>query len=214
MRSDFDMWDIEENLRKEGHRFIVGIDEAGRGPLAGPVVAAAVVMPVGLTIPGLRDSKKMTPRQREEIYQCIFGCAQAIGIGIVSHRMIDKINILQSTYLAMKRAINRLTAPIDYVIVDGYPIPGLNYPQKGIIHGDAFCFSIAAASVVAKVTRDRIMVRMGDFFPQYGFAVHKGYPTQSHLDALARYGPCPIHRFSFSPVRRCYERRLPMNAGV
>ncbi|HHY47533.1 MAG TPA: ribonuclease HII [Firmicutes bacterium] len=195
------MSQIERKLHLLGYRTIAGVDEAGRGPLAGPVVAAAVVMPPGITIPGVDDSKKLSSLARERAYELILQSAKAVGIGIVSHILIDRMNILRASYLAMRKAVEKLGIPVDYVMVDGYPIPGLKYPQQGVIHGDATCFCIACASIIAKVTRDRIMVKADRIFPGYGFAAHKGYPTPQHLEAIARLGPSPIHRRSFGPVK-------------
>ncbi|MGE5575972.1 MAG: ribonuclease HII [Syntrophothermus sp.] len=186
---------------KEGHRLICGVDEAGRGPLAGPVVAAAVILPSDYElIDGVDDSKKLTPARREELYQLI--CRKYdYGIGVVSAEIIDQINILQATFLAMRKALSRLKSRPDVVLVDGnHPIPGCNFKQQAVVDGDALSYTIAAASVVAKVFRDRLMDKYDQLYPEYGFARHKGYGTPEHLAALARYGPSSLHRYSYRPI--------------
>ncbi len=181
----------------KGTKYIAGIDEAGRGPLAGPVVAAAVIFSDDVIIPGVNDSKKLSPLQRERLYNSIYNDALAVGIGICDERLIDEINILQATYQAMKKAIINLPLRPQHILVDGKMIPDLQIPQTALIQGDQKCFSIAAASIIAKVTRDRIMVKYDSRFPQYGFAQHKGYPTQKHINAIIEHGICSIHRTSF-----------------
>ncbi|HDI82856.1 MAG TPA: ribonuclease HII [candidate division WOR-3 bacterium] len=190
---DIDYW-------TKGVGFLCGIDEVGRGPLAGPVVAASVILPEGCHIEGIKDSKKLSPERREELFGKILNKAISIGLGIVEPILIDRINILQATYEAMRRAILSMKVFPEYVIVDGRPIPGLPLPQEGIVKGDSLSISIGAASIVAKVVRDRIMEMYDLIFPQYGFARNKGYGTKEHIEALFRYGPCPIHRRSFRPV--------------
>jgi len=190
---DIDYW-------TKGVGFLCGIDEVGRGPLAGPVVAASVILPEGCHIEGIKDSKKLSPKRREELFDKIRNNAIAVGLGIVEPILIDRINILQATYEAMRRAILSMRVFPEYVIVDGGPIPGLPLPQEGIVKGDSLSISIGAASIVAKVLRDRIMEMYDLIFPQYGFARNKGYGTKEHIEALFRYGPCPIHRRSFRPV--------------
>ncbi len=187
-------------VRKEGYRRIAGVDEAGRGPLAGPVVAAAVIIPEGINLPGITDSKKMTQKARERAYSIIDEKALSIGIGVVSHRAIDKFNILNASLEAMKRALFFLDPPPDYVLVDGIHEVPVKIPQKCIKKGDLLSQSISAASIIAKVYRDRIMCSHHCFFPEYGFDKHKGYGTKLHLKALRRYGPCPIHRLTFRGV--------------
>lgn len=192
----------ENDLWQKGRRFIAGIDEAGRGPLAGPVVAAAVVFDQSSEIiEDVRDSKMISARKREQVYDKITAGAKAIGIGLVSPEEIDRINILRATHKAMRQAIGRLKLKIDHILVDGPGLPDKIYPQTAIIGGDRLCYSIAAASIVAKVYRDRIMVAMDRVFPGYGFAKHKGYGTVEHLKAVRKLKPCPIHRKSFSGVR-------------
>jgi len=193
--------EYESNLWQSGKLNIAGIDEAGRGPLAGPVVAAAVVFdPSTELIDGITDSKKITEKRREKLYELIQQQAKAIGIGIVEPTEIDRINILQATHKAMRQAIGRLKIKVDHILVDGRGLPGKIYPQTAIIGGDRICYSISAASIIAKVYRDRIMRDMDTVFPGYGFAKHKGYGTQQHRDAIKKLKPCPIHRRSFAGV--------------
>jgi len=196
-----DLFSFDHQYRSPGNRTIAGVDEAGRGPWAGPVVAAAVVLPAGTVINGLDDSKKLTPLQRSKVLTTIKTTALAIGVEIVDQEVIDSVNILQATYLAMRGALKKISLPIDLVLVDGLPVPELGFPQQAIIGGDAKSAAIAAASVVAKVTRDELMCQLSQHYPQYNFHKHKGYGTQEHQEALLRYGPCPLHRKSFSPVR-------------
>lgn len=176
---------------------ICGIDEVGRGPLAGPVVAAAVILPKECDILYINDSKKLSEKKREELYDEIMEKSLAVGIGLVSPERIDEINILQATYEAMRKAINNLSILPDILLNDAVTIPGVSYPQIPIIKGDAKSISIGAASIVAKVTRDRLMVEYDKVFPQYGFASNKGYGARTHIEALKEYGPTPIHRRSF-----------------
>lgn len=181
---------------------IAGVDEAGRGPLAGPVVAAAVILPQDVSVlTGVDDSKRLSPSQREELYLKITQLAIAVGIGVVNAQKIDKINILQATFQAMRLAIQRLPISPEHILVDGRKIPKVNIPQTAIVNGDTLSLAIASASIVAKVIRDRIMVCLDRLYPQYGFAQHKGYTTKAHINALNKYGPCKIHRKSFKPVQ-------------
>jgi ribonuclease HII len=191
---------IEAEAWAVGYRCIAGIDEAGRGPLAGPVVAAAVILPRAHTIPGLQDSKRLTVRQREVVYGAIRQCAVAYGIGIVSHRQIDQYDILWATKTAMLRAVQHLEQAADMLLIDGTERLPTATAQRSLVRGDARCASIAAASVLAKVTRDRLMMAYAQLYPAYGFEQHKGYPTQQHYARLRRYGPCAIHRRSFRGV--------------
>jgi ribonuclease HII len=194
----------ENALSSEGYKLIAGIDEVGRGALAGPVVAAAVVLPQSADyarLKDVRDSKEISPVRRDSLYGLIIDEALAIGIGIMSSQTIDSINILNATKLAMQQAIEQLACLPDFLLIDGMTIPRLNIGQKGIVKGDKLCLSIACASVVAKVTRDRIMVDLDAVYPNYGLARHKGYGTRHHLDCLKQHGPSPIHRFSFAPVK-------------
>lgn len=176
---------------------IAGVDEAGRGPLAGPVVAAAVIFDPRVRIDRVNDSKKLSARVRASLYDDITGRAIAWGVGIVDHEVIDRINILNATFLAMHKALRRLAVRPDHLIVDGNQFRTEEYPYTTVIDGDARCFSIAAASIIAKVTRDRLMVELDVRFPEYGFARHKGYGTREHIAALLAHGPSPIHRRSF-----------------
>ena len=181
---------------------IAGIDEAGRGPLAGPVVAAAVIIAPDRRIKGLADSKLLPPERREELFHVIQERALAVGVGVVDHETIDRLNILQATRQAMAEALAALAVAPELVITDFVALAGLPCPQRNLVAGDRRCASVAAASIIAKVTRDRLMVAMDTRFPEYGFARHKGYATPEHLAALDKHGPCPIHRRSFSGVRR------------
>lgn len=187
----------ESEAMQAGGTAVCGIDEAGRGPLAGPVFAAAVILPFGLEIEGLNDSKKLSEKKREKLFDVITAQAEAYGIGFATEREIDEINILQATFLAMKRAFDALSKAADYALVDGNRMPALGVPTKTIVKGDACSASIAAASILAKVSRDRLMYELDGVYPEYQFAKHKGYGTAVHVQALKEYGPCPIHRRSF-----------------
>lgn len=177
-----------------------GVDEAGRGPLAGPVVAAAVILPEGCGIDGLNDSKKLSPQKRETLFHQIKSLAIAAGVGIVEPEEIDRINILRATLLAMEIAVKNLNPQPDYILIDGNIRTSLLIPQETVIKGDSRCCSIAAASIIAKVTRDSIMDDYHKIHPEYNFKSHKGYPTQEHLESLKKFGPCPIHRKTFNGV--------------
>lgn len=181
----------------EDYHAICGIDEAGRGPLAGPVVAAAVILPVGLKIPKLNDSKQLSEKTREALYDIIMDKALSVGIGIIDHELIDEINILQADYEAMRQAVSQLDPVPDLLLNDAVTIPGLPQKQLNIIKGDAKSLSIAAASVIAKVTRDRLMKQYDELYPEYGFAKNKGYGSQAHIEAIKAIGPSPIHRKTF-----------------
>lgn len=192
--SEHTMWEIEDSL---GLRLICGVDEAGRGPLAGPVCAAAVILPEHLQIPGLNDSKKLTDKKRRELFPVIQEQAIAYGIGLASEQEIDEINILQATFLAMRRALEQLTVRPEIALIDGNRETDFGLPVKTVVKGDSLSANIAAASVLAKVTRDNIMVELAQQYPEYGFEIHKGYGTKAHYQALRTYGPCPIHRKTF-----------------
>lgn len=192
-----ELWKYEHICYDEGFQTICGVDEAGRGPLAGPVCAAAVILPRDLEIEGLNDSKKLTEKRREALYEVITKEALAYSIAFASEQEIDEINILQATFLAMKRAVEGLEITPDMVLVDGNREPQLSLPIKTIIKGDSLSANIAAASILAKVTRDRLMLEHDKTYPQYAFALHKGYGTKVHYEALREHGPCPIHRMSF-----------------
>ncbi len=191
------LWEIENSLYTEGYKMICGVDEAGRGPLAGPVCAAAVILPKGLELPGLNDSKKLTDKKRRELFPIIKEQAIAYGIGLASHEEIDAINILQATYLAMERAIAQLEGKADFALIDGNRAKDFGLPVRTVVKGDSLSASIAAASILAKVTRDDIMLEMAREYPEYGFEVHKGYGTKAHYEALRNHGHSPIHRMSF-----------------
>lgn len=195
--SEVNMWEIEQSYYDRGITCICGVDEAGRGPLAGPVCAAAVILPVNLEIPGLNDSKKLSDKRRRELYPVIMEQAIAYGIGLADHREIDEINILQATFLAMERALQNLSVKPELALIDGNREKDFGIPVKTVVHGDSLSASIAAASVLAKVTRDDIMLTMAQEYPGYGFEIHKGYGTKAHYETLAEQGPCPIHRMTF-----------------
>jgi len=193
---------FERSARSSGYTCIAGLDEAGRGPLAGPVVAAAVVLPDGLLIPQLTDSKQVAEQERDRLFEVIRTQAICYGIGIVDERTIDSVNILQATILAMKQALRALDPQPDYLLLDALTLPGVALPQKPLIKGDCRSHSIAAASILAKVTRDRIMLELHAQYPLYNFQKHKGYGTKEHLLLLREHGPCDAHRKSFGPVTR------------
>ena len=195
--SEINLWEIENSLYAEGYQMVCGVDEAGRGPLAGPVCAAAVILPKGLELPGLNDSKKLTDKKRRELFPIIKERAIAYGIGLASHEEIDEINILQATYLAMERAIAQLEGKADFALIDGNRAKDIGLPVRTVVKGDSLSASIAAASVLAKVTRDDLMLEMAEKYPEYGFEVHKGYGTKAHYEALRAHGHSPIHRMSF-----------------
>ena len=192
-----DLWQYEREAFDAGVKLVCGVDEAGRGPLAGPVCAAAVMLPRGLEIPGLNDSKKLTDKKRRELYDVITAQAVSYGIAFASEQEIDEINILQATFLAMRRAVEALPVSADYALVDGNRIQGLDIPAECVIGGDGKVLSIAAASILAKVTRDREMRALAAQYPEYGFEKHKGYGTKAHYLAIAEHGICPIHRRTF-----------------
>ncbi len=192
----------EARAWRAGVGLVAGVDEAGRGPLAGPVVAAAVILDPGRRVRGLQDSKVLTPERREELFLVISDRARAIGVGIVDHGTIDRINILRATETAMLEALTRLAVAPELVITDFVALRALACPQKNLVDGDARCATVAAASIIAKVTRDRMMLELDTKYPEYGFARHKGYATPEHLTALDRLGPCPIHRRTFAGVWR------------
>jgi ribonuclease HII len=191
----------ENALRKTGLRQIAGIDEAGRGPLAGPVVAAAVILPDGFRHARIDDSKKLSPELREEIFAALTSRADVCwAVSVVGHDEIDQVNILRASHEAMRRAVHALARLPDHALIDGLPVRPFPIPHTAIVQGDGRCKSIAAASILAKVTRDRIMVRLDAEYPSYGFARHKGYATELHIERLKIHGPCPIHRKTFLPV--------------
>lgn len=194
----------EQRQWARGFRYVAGIDEAGRGPLAGPVVAAAVIIPNELQSDWLHlvaDSKMLTAARREYLYKCLYEAALSIGIGITDAETIDRVGIAKATRLAMETAVKQLTPIPDYLLIDYFRLPEVKVPQKGITSGDSLCFSIASASIIAKVTRDHLMVEFDQIYPGYRFAAHKGYGTKEHFECLQRLGASPIHRRSFQPVK-------------
>ena len=197
---------FETAAYSQGFRFVAGIDEAGRGPLAGPVSAGAVILPKGLVIPRLNDSKKLSEKVREMIFTEMMSLPDVRwGHAFVEAEEIDELNILQATHAAMARAVAKLPEA-DYALIDGRPVKGFPLPSEGIVKGDGKSLSIAAASIIAKVMRDRLMVDLDSKYPEYGFAKHKGYGTKAHLEALRSHGPCPLHRRSFAPVAEASRR--------
>ncbi len=199
------MWEFEHDTQRKGYQNIAGIDEAGRGPLAGPVVSAAVILPPGFACQGITDSKKLSEKRREALFPLIKSQALAVGIGMADHREIDRINILQASLLSMKRAVQDLAkAPYfllpDFLLIDGKFTIDMDLPQQAIVRGDSRSISIAAASIIAKVTRDRYMADLHTTYPLYNFIQHKGYPTKAHKLAIIEHGPCPFHRTTFNGV--------------
>lgn len=201
VQSPLDTLAFEKLARSQDFLRVAGIDEAGRGPLAGPVMAAAVILPFGLTLPGVDDSKKLTPAKRDKLFDIIMEKALSVGIGITSPAEIDQINILQATRSAMLSAVQQLSPQPDYLLIDGISTIDSDIFQKTIIKGDSLSLSIAAASIIAKVTRDRYMVEMDATYPGYGFAGHKGYGSAAHMESIRRLGPSPIHRLTFGGVK-------------
>lgn len=203
--SEINLWAIEDACKEEGYRLICGVDEAGRGPLAGPVCAAAVILPEHLEIPGLNDSKKLSDKRRRELFPIIQESALAYGIGFASPEEIDEINILQATFLAMRRAISQLHVTPDLALIDGNRETDFGVPCRTVIKGDSLSANIAAASVLAKVSRDDLMLKAAEAYPGYGFEIHKGYGTKAHYAALEEKGPCAIHRRTF--LRKFYGQK-------
>ena len=195
--SQIDLWKIEDEFFANGIKLICGVDEAGRGPLAGPVCAAAVILPPHFDIPGLNDSKKLTDKRRRELFPLIKEAAVAYGIGFASHEEIDEINILQATYLAMERAIGQLAVTPEQLLIDGNRAKDFGIPTQTVVKGDSLSASIAAASVLAKVARDDWMLQAANEYPRYYFEIHKGYGTKAHYEALTNFGACAIHRKTF-----------------
>ncbi len=206
-----DLLGYEQVACRQGYRCIAGVDEVGRGPLAGPVVCAAVVLPAAACLPlGLTDSKCLTAKRRERLFDEIQALPGVqIALACISAAEVDELNVLRATHKAMRLAVLQLPSPCDFILVDGLPVPGLPAPSQAIVKGDCLSASIAAASIMAKVTRDRMMTAMDEKFPGYGFARHKGYGTREHLAALEKLGPAPIHRKSFGPVARLLGDRQP-----
>ncbi len=210
-RNAQDLLALETQIWDRGFQTVAGVDEAGRGPLAGPVVAACVVLPKDFSAPEVNDSKKLTSRKRECLFDKIMQNGCEVGIGIVTGKIIDRMNILNASLQAMWKAVNKLKNPPEFILVDGnQKIPNLSLPQMPVIKGDSLSLSIAAASIVAKVTRDRIMLRYHKRYPEFKFAQHKGYATKTHVEALMTFGPCQIHRKSFKLVRLCQSNQIHM----
>lgn len=203
-----DLYKFEEELYDTGFQAICGVDEAGRGPLAGPVVVAACILPPFLRIEGINDSKQLTSKKRQELYKRIMKEALDYNIVFISVEEVDELNIYQATKKGMLEAIRGLKLSPDYVLIDAMPLNELEISHESIIHGDARCASVAAASILAKVTRDNYMEKMDIKYPNYGFKKHKGYGTKLHFEALEKYGPCPIHRKTFFPVSKYYSKQL------
>lgn len=202
---------MEKELHDEGFSFVAGVDEAGRGPLAGPVVAAAVIFLDYSRIPEVFDSKQLTEKAREELFEVLTSRDDIIfAFAEVDNNEIDRINILQATHLAMRTAVDKLSQKPDFVLIDGNPVKSMPYPNRSVVKGDAKCAAISAASIIAKVHRDRLMCKYAELYPEYGFDIHKGYGTAAHIKALKTYGAAPIHRKTFSPIR---EMLSPLEQG-
>ena len=207
-----DLLSLESDLWRKGFRMVGGVDEVGRGPLAGPVVAACVVFPQNLLLPEVNDSKKVTAKKRERLFDQILHAASEVGIGIVGEKTIDRMNILNASLKAMCKAVRELKSEPEFILVDGNQrIPDLPLPQMPVIKGDSKSLSIAAASIVAKVIRDRIMLNCHQKYPEFSFAAHKGYATRAHVEALQAFGPCEIHRKSFKLVRLCRNNQVVLD---
>lgn len=207
---EIDMYKYENELLTQGYKYIVGTDEAGRGPMAGPLVVAAVILPVGLRITGLNDSKKLSSKQRDKLYNDIINYAVDYSVEFISVEDVDAMNVYQASKNGMINCIRKLKTPVDYILSDAIPL-GIDIPCNNIIKGDANSASIAAASIIAKVSRDRYMFEMAKKYPEYGFEKHKGYVTKFHLEMLELHGPCEIHRQSFEPVRRLSYRQIKLD---
>lgn len=202
---------MEKELRNEGFSFVAGVDEAGRGPLAGPVVAAAVIFLDYDKVPQVFDSKQLKEKTRDDLFELLTHSNDIIyAFAEVDSNEIDRINILQATHLAMRTAVDKLSQKPDFVLIDGNPVKSMPYSNKSVVKGDAKCAAIAAASIIAKVHRDRLMCKYAELYPEYGFEIHKGYGTAAHLAAIRQYGPCPIHRKTFSPIK---EMLSPLEQG-
>lgn len=210
MTSEVNLYKYEEELYDSNYKLVCGIDEAGRGPLAGPIVVAACILPAFTKIEGINDSKKLSEKKRKELFKIIKKEAIDYSIVFVSEKEVDKLNVYQATKKGMLEAVNKLKSKPDYVLIDAMPLNELEMKHLSLVHGDALSASIAAASILAKVTRDEYMEKMDFKYPNYGFKKHKGYCTKAHIEALEKYGPCKIHRKTFSPVSKYYacERQL------
>lgn len=210
-KNNVNLYQYEEQLEDLGIKYIAGVDEVGRGPLAGPVVVAAVILPLNLRIKGINDSKKLSLKKRNELYKIILNEALAVNVSFIDERVIDEINIYEATKKGMLEAISGLKIKPEHVLIDAMPLRELAIAHTSIIHGDALSASIGAASIIAKVTRDEYMDKMDIKYPNYGFKYHKGYCTKEHLEALEKYGPCEIHRKSFAPVKKFYTKQLTLD---
>lgn len=210
-KNNDNLYQYEEQLEDLGIKYIAGVDEVGRGPLAGPVVVAAVILPLNLRIKGINDSKKLSLKKRNELYKIILNEALAVNVSFIDERVIDEINIYEATKKGMLEAISGLKIKPEHVLIDAMPLRELAIAHTSIIHGDALSASIGAASIIAKVTRDEYMDKMDIKYPNYGFKHHKGYCTKEHLEALEKYGPCEIHRKSFAPVKKFYTKQLTLD---
>ena len=210
-KNNVNLYQYEEQLEDLGIKYIAGVDEVGRGPLAGPVVVAAVILPLNLRIKGINDSKKLSLKKRNELYKIILNEALAVNVSFIDERVIDEINIYEATKKGMLEAISGLKIKPEHVLIDAMPLRELAIAHTSIIHGDALSASIGAASINAKVTRDEYMDKMDIKYPNYGFKHHKGYCTKEHLEALEKYGPCEIHRKSFAPVKKFYTKQLTLD---
>jgi ribonuclease HII len=204
-----DLWRVERFYLGEGYRMVAGVDEAGRGALAGPVVAAAVILPAASELPGIRDSKRLDAAQRRALYRLIRVHAVGVGVGAMDAAIVDRVNILRATHQAMAAALAALDPPPDLALIDGLPVAGIPVQHRCLVKGDRDSYLIAAASIVAKVTRDALMCDLDALYPGYGFADHMGYGTASHCEAIRRLGPCPIHRRTFEPVAGALRPTLP-----
>jgi ribonuclease HII len=213
-KEEINLYRYEEELYDNGYEKVCGIDEAGRGPLAGPVVVAACIMPPFLRIDGINDSKQLTEKKREELYKIIVKEALAYSVVFINEKEIDELNILNATKKGMLKALDELKVKPDYVLIDAVKLDELKIESKAIIHGDALSASIAAASILAKVSRDHYMEAMDKKYPNYGFARHKGYGTKAHLEALEKYGPCAIHRKTFTPVNKYFSKQLSLDLDI
>lgn len=214
MNQEVNLYKFEEELFDKGYEKICGIDEAGRGPLAGPICVAACILPPFLRIDGINDSKQLSEKKREELYKIIVKHALAYSIVFISEKDVDELNIYQATKKGMLECIEEIKIKPDYVLIDAMPLGELEIPHDSIIHGDALSASVAAASILAKVSRDHYMEKMDIKYPNYGFKKHKGYGTKEHLLALEKYGPCKIHRKTFAPVSKYYSKQLSLDLGL
>jgi len=205
-----DLYKYENELRSQNYKYIVGTDEAGRGPMAGPVVVAAVILPFDVKIEGINDSKQLTAKQRDKLYEKIIETAIEYSIEFIDVEDVDKLNVYEASRIGMINCIKKLKTPVDYVLTDAMKLE-LDIPCLSLIKGDAKSASIAAASILAKVSRDRYMIEISKKYPQYGFEKHKGYVTKYHLEMLEKYGPCEIHRKSFDPVKKVIQKQLSLD---